>query len=382
MKGNVMKISKENYEAIAIDYLDGRLDKHNREAFEAFLAMHPEIAEEIELLSGVSLDLKETTKAEVLPKELLFKNATLVEADGGDVLDDICIDIIERAYKKEDAHRIETELLAHNRSKKRLETYRKTLMVPDYSTVFPDKTKLFRQNRLGLFQKSTVRWALLGVAASVMIMLGIHQLSQDEALVSISSPQMVAEANSHKEVKEKASQKGENIAGENKTPSDAPKNSNIAKPVPTDEKRVMPTKKTTNSSHQRPVIKIRTEEPIVLAKASKIEVGLKPAKRQEATLVSVDFVEQDVSKVPVPEDRYSLSKLLALNINKYVFQKDPQSPQAQTISMWDVADLGISGVNKVVGTNMELERKYNEQGEIVKLAFYSKPFSYEKKSSN
>ena len=42
-----MKITKQNYEEYAIDYIEGTLSKEDRVAFGHFLSCHPEIAAEI-----------------------------------------------------------------------------------------------------------------------------------------------------------------------------------------------------------------------------------------------------------------------------------------------------------------------------------------------
>lgn len=386
-----MNISRENYEAIAIDYLDGNLDKHSKDAFEAFLLEHPDIAHEIELLSGVSFNLKEELEAPELPKEMLFKDSTLVETDGGDVLDDICIDIIEGAYEDEQKKRIESKIEEHTRSRKRLEAYRKTIAIPDYSIQYPEKSSLFRQQRNGLFQRRTWHYALMGAAASLLIMVGVHQLTNDDSITQLAEPTVVAETNEispGSEGNTEGQKTGNAIAVNTEQPEkkgdDKQEPKKSAKEGRQKQKasaKEGEKKSGKDATLSHPVIKIGTEEPVILAKANKVEVSLEAPKQQYAELASVDFVKQEFQPVTLPKDN-SLGNVLALNINKFVFQKDPKSPESRKLSMWDVADLGITGVNRIVGTNMELERKYNEQGEVVKLAFYSKKFSYQKKSNN
>lgn len=386
-----MNISRDNYEAIAIDYMDGKLDKKSQEAFEAFLLAHPDIAEEINMLSGVSFDLKEELESPELPKEMLFKDSTLVDSDGGDVLDDICIDIIEGAYDDEERKRIESKLEEHTRSRKRLEAYRKTIAIPNYSIQFPEKSNLFRQQRNGLFQRRTLHYALMGAAASLLLMVGVHQLTNDDSISQLAEPTIVTEAKEtslSSEDKTKEKKAGNTIVENTKQPEkkgdDKQEPQKSAKEVPQKLKantKEGKSKRGKDEHPSQPVIKIGTEAPVVLAKAKKTEVRLESPMQHRASLASVAFVEPDVKSHSLAQEN-SLGKLLAVNINKYVFQKDPRSPEAKKISMWDVADLGISGVNQLVGTEMELERKYNEEGEIVKLAFYSKKFGYQKKSNN
>ncbi len=51
----LMKISIEDYETYALDYLEGRLDTRTRRAFDYFLAQHPHIRQELEAWSEVTL---------------------------------------------------------------------------------------------------------------------------------------------------------------------------------------------------------------------------------------------------------------------------------------------------------------------------------------
>jgi hypothetical protein len=44
-------------------------------------------------------------------------------------------------------------------------------------------------------------------------------------------------------------------------------------------------------------------------------------------------------------------------------------------SLWDIADLGLEGISKLTGKELTLERRYNNQGELQKLAFRTESFA-------
>lgn len=53
------EIGRDNYELYALDYTEGKLDKAGKKAFEDFLLMHPDIAEEIEGLEEFSVEIEQ-----------------------------------------------------------------------------------------------------------------------------------------------------------------------------------------------------------------------------------------------------------------------------------------------------------------------------------
>jgi len=67
----MQNISLHNYQDFLLRYIDEELDLHEREALLAFVALHPEAQEELELLQSTKLDIKTITCPS---KALLYKN--------------------------------------------------------------------------------------------------------------------------------------------------------------------------------------------------------------------------------------------------------------------------------------------------------------------
>jgi len=67
----MQNISLHNYQDFILRYIDGELDLHETEALLAFVALHPAIAEELELLQSTKLDIEIMTCPN---KAVLYKN--------------------------------------------------------------------------------------------------------------------------------------------------------------------------------------------------------------------------------------------------------------------------------------------------------------------
>ena len=48
----------------------------------------------------------------------------------------------------------------------------------------------------------------------------------------------------------------------------------------------------------------------------------------------------------------------------------------RNFSLWEIADLGFEGISKLTGKKILLERHYNEQGDLERLAFQTESFSF------
>ena len=52
---------------------------------------------------------------------------------------------------------------------------------------------------------------------------------------------------------------------------------------------------------------------------------------------------------------------------------DKINPDKFTI--WDIADAGIRGINKLIGWKMELDKEFNDDGDLIALGFDSNTIS-------
>lgn len=153
-----MKITRENYEAFFIDYLEGNLDKSLVDDFIEFLQNNPDLKKELALFEPISLEPEAISfqKKNVLYKEKLdseneFNNAAIASLEGD----------LSPEGKKE----FENYLARHPEKTKDLTLFAKTKLLPDETIVFNKKNKLYRKS----LTRTILLWS--GRAAAVLILV-------------------------------------------------------------------------------------------------------------------------------------------------------------------------------------------------------------------
>lgn len=162
-------ITRDNYEAYFVMYVDDELSAADRKAVENFIQQHPDLEEELVMLHQSVLRADEHIVFE--QKELLFKDAAtpiLVNEHnyeqyfvlyGDDELTNEEKDKVEQFVYHHPEHQVEFELIQQAR------------LVPDNALTFPDKTYLYRteedESRIVAFP-----WWRFTAAAITLLFIG------------------------------------------------------------------------------------------------------------------------------------------------------------------------------------------------------------------
>lgn len=132
-----MKITRENYELFFVDYIDNKLSRDNILELMAFLAENPDLEEELEMVKEMKLEpemISFDAKADL--------KKTIVSTDK---FNELCVGKIENNLSSAEEKKL-AELIKQNPNhKKDFELFKQTILKPDLSVVFPDKTKLKRR---------------------------------------------------------------------------------------------------------------------------------------------------------------------------------------------------------------------------------------------
>ncbi|HSH19412.1 MAG TPA: hypothetical protein VLA03_03115, partial [Draconibacterium sp.] len=186
-----MKITRNNYEAFFIDYLEGNLDNKMVDDFIEFLQQNPDLKEELSLFENVSIEQEKITfnKKELLLKEKYdsekeFNNTAIAELEGD----------ISSSEKAE----FEKYLLAHPEKQKEANLFKLTKLHPDQSVTFSKKHKLYHRTA----GKTIFLWSLR-VAAVIIVALSVYNF------IDNSSDQIITE-NKFAAITEKEPEKNEN----------------------------------------------------------------------------------------------------------------------------------------------------------------------------
>lgn len=156
-------INIENYERYALDYIEGTLNAEDNAAFEAFLLLHPEVAEELELLGddtilrpreGVSFD-RNSLKIEV--------RAT-AHIDGSNY-EEKFISEVEGTLPPSEAEELDRFVDQNPALTRDRQLYLHTRLQPDEHVVFPNHGALKRS--IPLWDQGR-QWALRAAAVAVI----------------------------------------------------------------------------------------------------------------------------------------------------------------------------------------------------------------------
>jgi hypothetical protein len=129
-----MMITRENHEVHALDYIEGTLPPPAREAFEAFLRLHPREREELEGVAGTRL----------VPPRLVFEGKEALKRLDEGREDYLVIAAAEGVMTGEERARVEAT--GHGEAfEASVAALSRLRARPDLSTRFPGKRRLYRR---------------------------------------------------------------------------------------------------------------------------------------------------------------------------------------------------------------------------------------------
>lgn len=74
----------------------------------------------------------------------------------------------------------------------------------------------------------------------------------------------------------------------------------------------------------------------------------------------------------VSADTYETLPQAALRLfRERILGEDPESVEKNQFSFWEVADAGVTRINDLTGTQMDINRNYNAEGKLERVAFNS-----------
>lgn len=159
-------ITRDNYEAYFLDYLEGNLQENMIDEFLDFLEQHPDLKEELMQFENIRLPEEQLVFE---AKEQLYRSA------GNDkpVFDRQAVSFMEGDLDEQERASFEAWLAKEPVLKKEYELFAKTRLEADARIVFPRKKALYRKTGTTIF----LNWAARAAAVLVLVW-GISSLLQ------------------------------------------------------------------------------------------------------------------------------------------------------------------------------------------------------------
>lgn len=378
----MIEINIHNYEEYVIDYLEGQLSSGQEDAFVNFLIDHPSIAQEIEGLAEVSLPKMEQ-EFSFPGKENLLKEPQ-EGLDTSHHFDALCVAKIEGDLSTREEREFAILLNEDPQKAKAFSYYKKTKLRPDRTVRFQGKSKLKKQ----VFHRNrTLVW--LSAAASVALLVSLFFMTGEEFSTS-DSLDVEKIASVQKEQKDQDDQppqlKEEEVIRENRgTKLDDTESLNKNESTNSSEKggkgNVTEVKLEKTTNEDLPVRESRQESIEKLELLAESSPGaLRIENEDDRPALKTDMSTTIYHPGENDDPINAFTKTAVQGINKMVFDKEKEHPASEKISFWDVAGLGVKGINRLTGSDMELKKSYDEEGNVKSLAFNSKAISFTHKT--
>jgi len=328
----------------------------------SFLKENPDLKIELEEFEEINVkpDKKRFESKKSLKKTFIVNDSNF---------DDLCIANLEGDLNEEEATLFQNWLQENPLKVKEFELYKKARIIPEKIT-FDFKSTL-KKSSGGRIVTPKV-WGYFSAAASIIILIALYIfISQPGAIENTPISEIITDTTTIEtkpqtspEYQTKTEVEKENIPfnkpGDSKQQKIKPRSNNIIeKPVITQDVNIVPDK---SNRLTKPV----TIE-LTLNKIRLKEINTLPEKSILVALVPVKNFE-------VFENTYSgltLSQKVVKSFKSEILMEEKDKINPDVLTLWDIADAGIRGINKIIGWKMELDKEYDENGDLLALGFDS-----------
>ena len=350
-----MKIDRSNYEIWLIDWLDNNLSDQQVEQLKIFLGENADLREEFEELSRCNLkpsnksfphkELLKKSIADITDSQFEYLCVASLENDLSDVQHDELEEIIEKDYEK----------------RKTYDLIQKTRLSP---------TNIRYKHKNLLLKKTTaqkiLRLSVIGLSAAAVITLLITTY--------LSIPLNLSDEINNTALNLPA----DTIRNKSSVGVEPDQITEEINPAVTVQKRVMLLAEVQQKNPYLTIADPPVSEPddstgiipdnqhIVLKKIPfNTNVALKGIPLSNTLIASNSFYN-----IPEYDDRSNLSKFLAKTFREK-FLKEETSLN-RPVKGYEIAEVGVAGLNKLLGWEMALDKNNDENGELSSVYFSSR----------
>lgn len=186
-----MDITRKNYEAYFVDYLEGNLDVKLVDAFIEFLQKNPDLKEELKLFETVEAVPE---NAPFMKKDKLYK----AKYDKEDAFNHAAIANLEGDISGKEKREFENYLSSHPDKQEDIGLFNKTILTADENIQFEHKNKLYKKPG----RKVLLIWA--GRVAAVLILaiavFSLFNTNKDTVVPDIQLAQVEDKANTVEDI--------------------------------------------------------------------------------------------------------------------------------------------------------------------------------------
>ncbi len=374
-----MKINRDNYREFFIDKIDNQLSLKHEEELKEFIAVNSDIEAEFDQ-SEIRLPIPEV----YFPlKENIKKGGLNLEINAGN-FEQFCIAKMEGDLSSGRINDLDKFLEENPECKQVAYLYNKLKLESDKRVELPDKSFLKKRGtslkKVRMIFSKKIVYPIISVAATVAILVFAYpyikylsdfeepfveplisniQLMKEPVPISIpSETEFIMERDLQNDI--------------DYIISDAVVNNSLLSEYLVEDNKIDLSVVAGISEREKdylPPPKHRNFQRI------KLETSMSNSMRN--TLQSPGIFTEPIHEKNIETiQRGVIKRLVSLLPVKALDEQEKER-----LTLWNLAETGIKGINSLVGTDISLERKYDLEGELVSLAFSSRIIEFQKTSS-
>lgn len=365
-----MEINKTNYEAYILDYYEGNLSAEKVAELMLFLEQNPSIKEEFEEFeSDITITPNkgiQFTNKENLKKPILTQVGNITSEN----YEEYIIADLENELHEEERSRLKQFIKTNPEAGKDYSLYKHTFLQPDESIVFPSKKEL--KQLVPLFGSKTTSKRIynsFAIAASIAILIGLFFFNNNkEATTSFYASR---------------DSKPIELAKEISSPQDkeAPKRKKALK------KRDEVKRKNAKKEITLKSAKTLSARQIFLASYEEKKEILKQSNHfQDKPIIFLDSdISEYLAEAKVEDHTNGIEKVknyFSVQLNNLFTPTKDKKKEAPKIDAWDIADIGVAGLNRISKEKFELKKERAKDGSVEAFKFSAFNFEYTRQKKN
>lgn len=356
-----MEINLSNYQAYFLDYCEGNLNAAQIAGLKVFLKEHPELQAELDEFENITLEPEISTvfnQKDLLKKQLIEAIPPLNEQNYREYF----VYEIDGELSDTESAAVKSFLNTNPHLYAEFEAFSQTVLSTDVEIIeYPDKNSLKRTAFIAK-SKYSLAWSF-SIAASLLIIFGLTFIFIEK------KADRVAKLASNSDV----SIKIKSFVPLNNEESDNTQTENIDNKTNTLSYYHSSTKKI----ELLPVSSVKHIENTHSYELAYIVI---PEKIEETKLVIVSELDDLVQNEPMVEQSFTS---MAWHKISNLFQRDRVKDSVQnTVDVWDFANAGVVGLNKITENEFQLLKQRDQNGELVGVKLVGKNFAISKKVRN
>jgi hypothetical protein len=350
-----MQINRSNYEIWIIDWLDGKLNGVQTESLMHFLNENPDLKEEFNEINTLRLKPSENK----FPRKDQLKKTS--ENYTESQFEYLCIAYYENDISPEQGIEL-TEIADLDPGKRKVfELFRKTKLSPP-KVLYKGKKLLIKRT----ISQNIIRLAIVGLSAAAVIMFGIISFNPKPNLLSRNDQKTA-----------------QNIQSSEGNDRDRSLNLDVSNKIIADASARITGKRLNSLAHSDKMINPAERNlPVQQDSLSSLPIRSsiiieKVIVTSEVTLDGGEISRSIVAFNPVvviPPDydngQSRFSKFIAKAFREKLLRE--KTPKDSPLKVFEVAEAGITGLNKLFGWEMALDERKDENGKLKSVYFSSK----------